>query len=130
MFKRSSASRLAAVGPTSEVRGLSHSPEGRLNPGIAVDPSADRPESQVLERKRSGKKRRGTRILAILVVLILLSIAVIAGYFFYFGKTFDDTSTQLGHDVVFSSRQPVAEKGKDTNILLMGSDSRVTGVDA
>lgn len=63
------------------------------------------------------------------MILVLLAAAAVVGYVFYIGKTFNDTSTQLGQDEVFSGEQPVATEGDGTNILLLGSDSRDADVD-
>ena len=90
-------------------------------------------ENAVRASHQAGRVRRNRsatiKIIAILVVMVLLMVAAIIGYVFYLGKTFDDTSTQLGRDEVFSGEQPVVEKGRGTNILLLGSDSRDEGVD-
>lgn len=91
--------------------------------GVAVDQHSTR------GRRPLRKKRSGMRIVAVFVVLILIAVTAVAGYVFYVGKTFDDTSTQLGQDEVFTSEQPVAERGEGTNILLLGSDSRDSDVD-
>src|SRR5699024_2887728 len=94
--------------------------------------SVDHADHDVRERsrrRRPRKKRTGRKILAVIVVLVLLAAVAIAGYVFYLGKTFNDTSTQLGQDEVFSGEQPVAGEGDGTNILLLGSDSRAADVD-
>ncbi|WP_245579790.1 LCP family protein [Brevibacterium album] len=80
-------------------------------------------------RGRQRKKRTGRKILAVLAVLVLLAAAAIAGYVFYLGKLFNDNSTQLGQDELYSGEQPVAESGDPINILLLGSDARDEDVD-
>ena len=82
-----------------------------------------------MRRGRRKRRRTSTKILAVLVVLGLVATIAVAGYVFYLGKSFDDSSTQLEQDEVFTSEQPVAEKGEGTNILLLGSDSRDSDVD-
>lgn len=56
-------------------------------------------------------------------------MSVVAGYFFYLGKTFDDAAQKFEQDEVFSGGQPVAEDGDPINILLLGSDARDEDVD-
>ncbi|MGO1736753.1 MAG: LCP family protein [Leucobacter sp.] len=94
--------------------------------------SVDHSERDVREpspRRRARKKRTGRKIVAIIVVLVLLATVAVIGYVLYLGKTFNDRSTQLGQDQVFSGEQPVATDGDGTNILLLGSDSRDEDVD-
>lgn len=106
---------------------MSHSPgfDSTLqsNAESAVDPT------QETRRPRPKEKRTGLKILAVLVVVVLLAVAAVVGYMFYLGNLFNDSSTQLGQDEVFSGERPAVEQGDGTNILLLGSDSRASDVD-
>ena len=74
-------------------------------------------------------RKRGWALVAVLVLMVLVAVAIVAVYVFSIGRSFDQGATQLQDDEVFSGGQPVAEQGDQTNILLLGSDSRAEDVD-
>lgn len=101
------------------------SEDSSLVPMCGGDDRSNAADSSVASRRR--KTVRG--IVSAFVALTLLCCASLLGYIFHLGKTFDDASTRLGQDEVFSSAQPKVEKGGGTSILLLGSDSRSADVD-
>lgn len=97
------------------------------------DDSPETSEESQLRRPRAKKKKMtaGKWVISGLVVLVLLGIAAIGGYFLYVKSLWDKGSQKIEASKIFGDNPPpdASKDGKGTNILLLGSDARKKDVD-
>lgn len=84
-----------------------------------------------MERGRSHRRRgsAGKKILLILLAMVMVLAAVVGGYAWYLGRTFDKNSNTIPDEHVFGDRTPPPSDGSAMNILVLGADEPMDQMD-